>query len=233
MIQKTKRHEELVCPPKNLPLFSKSLSSSTCDPFFHEGLARKAGYNLIGGVDEAGRGPLAGPVVAAAVIVRQGTDLAGVRDSKKMTPGAREKAFSDIRRQALAMGIGVVSHDYIDEFNILRASLEAMRRAVSALDPQPEFLLVDGIHMIPLPVPQRCLKKGDQISRSISAASVLAKVYRDRIMRSYHRMYPLYDFDKNKGYGTRRHLDALRQYGASPIHRKTFRGVTGFDKGKT
>lgn len=171
--------------------------------------------------------------MAAAVIVRQGTDLAGVRDSKKMTPGAREKAFSDIRRQALAMGIGVVSHDYIDEFNILRASLEAMRRAVSALDPQPEFLLVDGIHMIPLPVPQRCLKKGDQISRSISAASVLAKVYRDRIMRSYHRMYPLYDFDKNKGYGTRRHLDALRQYGASPIHRKTFRGVTGFDKGKT
>jgi len=171
--------------------------------------------------------------VAAAVIVRQGTDLAGVRDSKKMTPGAREKAFSDIRHQALAMGIGVVSHDYIDEFNILRASLEAMRRAVSALDPQPEFLLVDGIHMIPLPVPQRCLKKGDQISRSISAASVLAKVYRDRIMRSYHRMYPLYDFDKNKGYGTRRHLDALRQYGASPIHRKTFRGVTGFDKGKT
>jgi ribonuclease HII len=150
-----------------------------------------------------------------------------------MTPGAREKAFSDIRHQALAMGIGVVSHDYIDEFNILRASLEAMRRAVSALDPQPEFLLVDGIHMIPLPVPQRCLKKGDQISRSISAASVLAKVYRDRIMRSYHRMYPLYDFDKNKGYGTRRHLDALRQYGASPIHRKTFRGVTGFDKGKT
>lgn len=171
--------------------------------------------------------------MAAAVIVRQGTDLAGVRDSKKMTPGAREKAFSDIRHQALAMGIGVVSHDYIDEFNILRASLEAMRRAVSALDPQPEFLLVDGIHMIPLPVPQRCLKKGDQISRSISAASVLAKVYRDRIMRSYHRMYPLYDFDKNKGYGTRRHLDALRQYGASPIHRKTFRGVTGFDKGKT
>lgn len=168
---------------------------------------------------------MAGPVVAAAVIIPRGTDLAGVRDSKKMTAGAREKAFVDIHRQALAVGIGVVSHNYIDRFNILEASLDAMRRAVSGLDPQPEFLLIDGNHMVPLPIPQRCLKRGDQISRSISAASVVAKVYRDRIMRSYHRMYPLYDFDRNKGYGTRGHLHALRQYGASPIHRKTFRGV--------
>lgn len=143
-----------------------------------------------------------------------------------MTPKAREKAFSDIHQQVLAMGIGVISHEYIDEFNILRASLEAMKRAVLTLDPQPEFILVDGIHMVPLPIPQRCLKKGDQLSRSISAASVVAKVYRDRIMCSYHQMYPVYDLDRNKGYGTRRHLDALRQYGASPIHRKTFRGVT-------
>ncbi len=175
---------------------------------------------------------MAGPVVAAAVIIPDGIALAGVRDSKKMTAGARETAFSDICARALAMGIGVVSHDYIDRFNILKATLEAMRQAVSALDPQPEFLLVDGIHMIPLPVPQRCLKKGDQISRSISAASVVAKVYRDRIMHSYHRMYPIYDFGRNKGYGTRRHLSALRQYGPSPIHRKSFRGVPGFDKGK-
>ena len=222
-----------MCPPKNLPLFPESLSSSTRDPFFHEGLARKAGYDPVAGVDEAGRGPLAGPVVAAAVIIPQGTDLAGVRDSKQMSAGAREKAFSEILRLALAVGIGVVSHHSIDEHNILKASLEAMRRAVSVLDPQPEFLLVDGIHLIPLPVPQKCLKKGDQISRSISAASVVAKVYRDRIMCSYHHMYPFYDFEKNKGYGTRRHLDALRQYGASPIHRRTFRGVTGFDKAKT
>ncbi len=223
-----------VCPPKNLPLFpDESLSSQTRDPFFHEGLAQKAGYDLIAGVDEAGRGPLAGPVVAAAVIIPQGTDLAGVRDSKKMSPGAREKAFSDICHRVLAMGIGVVSHDYIDKFNILRAALEAMRQAVAALAPQPEFVLVDGIHEIPLPVPQRCLKKGDQISRSISAASVVAKVYRDRIMRSYHQMYPVYDFDRHKGYGTRQHLNALAQYGPSPIHRKTFKGVSGLDKRKT
>lgn len=175
---------------------------------------------------------MAGPVVAAAVIIPRGTDLTGVRDSKKMTPGAREKAFSDICHRVLAMGIGVVSHDYIDKFNILRAALEAMRQAVAALAPQPEFVLVDGIHEIPLPVPQRCLKKGDQISRSISAASVVAKVYRDRIMRSYHQMYPVYDFDRHKGYGTRQHLKALRKYGPSPIHRKTFKGVSGLDKRK-
>lgn len=219
-------------PPKNLLLFSESVSFSTCDPFFYEGLTRKTGYSLIAGVDEAGRGPLAGPVVAAAVIIPQGTELAGIRDSKKMTPKAREEAFSVIHREALATGIGVVPHKYIDEFDILKASLEAMRRAVLALDPQPEFLLIDGIHSVPLPVPQRCLKKGDEISRSISAASVVAKVYRDRIMHSYHTMYPVYDFDKNKGYGTRQHLAALRRHGACPLHRLTFKGVPGFDEGK-
>jgi ribonuclease HII len=180
---------------------------------------------LIAGVDEAGRGPLAGPVVAAAVIVPHGTELAGIQDSKKMTAKAREEAFSVIHRQGLATGIGVVSHNYINEFNILKASLEAMRRAILALDPRPEFLLVDGIYMVPLPIPQRCLKKGDVISRSISAASVVAKVYRDRIMCSYHKMYPEYGFDKNKGYGTRWHLAALRECGPSPLHRITFKGV--------
>jgi ribonuclease HII len=108
-----------------------------------------------------------------------------------------------------------------------------MRRAVLALAPQPEFLLVDGIHSIPLSIPQRCLKKGDQISRSISAASIVAKVYRDRIMRSYHEMYPMYGFDQNKGYGTRRHITALKNHGASPLHRLTFRRVLQFDEGKT
>jgi ribonuclease HII len=215
----------LSTPPKNLPLFSESASSSTRDPFFHEDQVYEAGYGLIAGVDEAGRGPLAGPVVAAAVIIRRGVALAGIRDSKKMTVKAREKGFSAIHRQALTTGIGVVSHKYIDEFNILRASLEAMRRAVLALNPQPEFLLVDGIQKVPLPLPQRCIKKGDEMSRSISAASVLAKVYRDRIMGSYHRMYPVYDFENNKGYGTRRHLEVLRQYGPSPFHRLTFKGV--------
>ena len=180
---------------------------------------------MIAGVDEAGRGPLAGPVVAAAVIIPKGMDLPGVQDSKKMTPKAREEAFAVIVRQALGTGVGVVSHRYIDENDILKASLEAMRRAVLALGHRPEFLLVDGIHGIPLGVPQRCIKKGDQKSRSISAASVVAKVYRDRIMRSYHAMYPVYGFHKNKGYGTLTHRSALAAHGPSPLHRLTFKGV--------
>jgi ribonuclease HII len=213
----------LFIPPKTLPLFPEN-NSSKFDAFFYERLIRKAGYGLIAGVDEAGRGPLAGPVVAAAAIIPQGIQL-GVKDSKQMTERAREEAFPVVQDRALATGIGVVSHQYIDEFNILQASLEAMRRAVLALDPQPEFLLVDGIQKVPLPIAQRCLKKGDQISRSISAASVIAKVYRDRIMRCYHKMYPVYGFARNKGYGTITHVAALKQYGPSPIHRLTFRGV--------
>jgi ribonuclease HII len=164
-------------------------------------------------------------VVAATVIIPKGTDLAGIKDSKKMTEKAREEAFPVVHQKALAIGIGVVSHRYIDQLNILRATLEAMRRAVVTLDPKPDFLLVDGIQKVSLSVPQRCLKKGDQISPSISAASVVAKVYRDRIMRSYHKIYPIYGFHKNKGYGTSEHLAALREYGPSPIHRLTFRGV--------
>ena len=213
-------------PPKNLSLFPGRTNPVSIDPFFYEDLARKDGYGLIAGVDEAGRGPLAGPVVAAAAIFPQGVNLNGIRDSKQMRAGAREEAFSVIHRKALSTGIGVVSPAYIDEFNILKASLEAMKRAVLCLDPQPDFLLVDGIHSIPLSIHQKCLKKGDQISRSISAASVLAKVYRDRIMCCYHKMYPEYDFDKHKGYGTARHLDAIRQYGPSPIHRMSFKGVS-------
>ena len=211
--------------PENLSLFPENVSQSIEDPYFYETLARKSGYGLIAGIDEAGRGPLAGPVVAAAVIIPEGMELAGVRDSKKMTAKARDKAFSFIHGKSLAVAVGVVSLEYIEEFNILKASLEAMKRAVSALDPQPEFLLIDGIYTITHPVPQRCLKKGDQISRSISAASVIAKVYRDRIMNAYHKMYPDYGFDKNKGYGTRNHLAALKKYGPSPVHRLTFKGV--------
>jgi ribonuclease HII len=214
-----------VAPHENLSLFPEGADTSAGDPFFYEGLARKAGYQLIAGVDEAGRGPLAGPVVAAAVIFAGRPDLSGIRDSKQMTARKREEAFSVIQCAALATGIGVVSRRYIDEFNILKASLEAMSRAVKALDPRPEILLVDGIHPVPVSITQRCLKKGDQICHSISAASILAKVYRDRIMRACHKMYPVYDFDKNKGYGTARHLAALKEYGPCPVHRLTFRPV--------
>jgi len=209
----------------NLSLFPKSNSPSEIDPFFHESMARKAGYGLIAGVDEAGRGPLAGPVVAAAVIFPEGITLTGIKDSKKMTEKTREKAFHIINKKAIAIAIGVVSNRFIDKFNILKATLEAMKRAVLSLDPLPEYLFVDGIQTVPVSIPQRCVTKGDQIVLSISAASVIAKVYRDRIMRSYHDWLPEYGFFTNKGYGTAGHLAALEQYGPSPIHRLTFRGV--------
>lgn len=180
---------------------------------------------MIAGVDEAGRGPLAGPVVAAAVMIPEGTSVEGVRDSKKMTAKARERAFYEILDAAISVSIGVVSHGFIDQFNILKAALEAMKQAVLALEPAPDFLLVDGIQRVPVSMPQTPLKKGDQISHSISAASVMAKVYRDRIMRVYHGQFPEYGFLNNKGYGTAQHLRAIKEHGPCPIHRRTFRGV--------
>jgi len=215
----------LIISDNSLPLFPESHADPVDDPFFYESMAEKAGHRLIAGVDEAGRGSLAGPVVAAAVIIPGGIALEGVKDSKKMTEKAREEAFPLIDEVASALGVGVVSHRYIDESNILKASLEAMRRALLFLLPAPDFILVDGIHAVPLNLPQRCITKGDQVSMSISAASVIAKVYRDRIMRSYHSLFPEYGFLQNKGYGTSRHLAALKHLGPSPVHRLTFRGV--------
>ncbi|MBW2610060.1 MAG: ribonuclease HII [Deltaproteobacteria bacterium] len=191
----------------------------------HESIAWRDGYGLIAGVDEVGRGPLAGPVVAAAVIFREGTKLSGVKDSKKMTEKARDEAFPVINESALSVGIGVVSHTSIDKINILKASLEAMKKAVLSLEPAPEYLLVDGINEVPVDIPQKCIKKGDQRSKSIAAASIMAKVYRDGIMNSYHELFPEYGFLQNKGYGTAFHRAALKQYGPCPIHRLTFRGV--------
>lgn len=200
------------------------------DTLFFESQARESGFTAIAGVDEAGRGPLAGPVVAGAVILPAGVSLRDVKDSKKMTEKAREKAFSNISCTALAVGIGVVSHQIIDKKNILIASLEAMKRAVLALEPSPDFLLVDGIQGIALPTPQKSLKKGDQLSLSISAASVMAKVYRDRIMRAYDEQFPVYGFAQNKGYGTARHLEAIKRFGPCPVHRRTFKGVMQSDQ---
>jgi ribonuclease HII len=215
----------LITSVDNPPLFPEWVKTSAADPLLHETLARESGYRLIAGVDEAGRGPLSGPVVAAAAVLPEGRLFEGVKDSKVMTAKARERAFALIISEAVSVGIGVVSHRYVDRFNILKASLEAMKRAVSCLEPTPDFLLVDGTQKVPLPLGQRCLKKGDQISHTISAASVIAKVYRDRLMRAYHECYPLYGFRENKGYGTKLHLEAIRRYGPSPIHRLSFKGV--------
>lgn len=210
-------------PAQNLPLFPEEISEE--DPFFFETVVRNSGYRVIAGVDEAGRGPLAGPVVAAAVILRERSRLEEVRDSKKMSPTAREKAFLRIIDEAISVGVGVISPREIDQINIKNGSLEAMKKALLALSPRPEFLLIDGIYAIPGGIPQRCIKRGDQLSKSISAASVVAKVYRDRIMCSYGRLYPAYGFHRNKGYGTPGHLEAIRQCGPCPIHRLTFKGV--------
>ena len=144
-----------------------------------------------------------------------------------MTEKARNQAFSVIHEKAVSVGIGVVGPAYIDEHNILNATLEAMKRAVSFLEPQPDYLLVDGNQAVPVTTRQKCLKKGDSLSLSISAASVIAKVYRDRIMCSYNACFPQYGFPIHKGYGTARHLEALQRFGACPIHRKSFRRVPG------
>lgn len=195
------------------------------DNLRYEFEAWRAGYSLVAGIDEAGRGPLAGPVVAAAVILPEYMTLEGVKDSKKMSPSAREEAFSLIKSSAIGISLAVVSPREIDLINILQATRKAMKQAVFHLDPQPVFLLIDGTHPVDLPIQQRCIIKGDEHSLSISAASIMAKVYRDRMMCSYHDLYPQYDFSSNKGYGTPGHLEAVARYGPCCIHRLTFRGV--------
>jgi ribonuclease HII len=215
----------LVKASNNLPLFKDIGDSKAADPLYYESAAHKDGYNMVAGIDEAGRGPLAGPVVSAAVILPRDLILPGVKDSKKMSERARDKAFSEIIKNALAVGIGVISRAYIDEHNILNASLESMKIAVDHLDISPDYLLIDGIFKIQSPLSQKCIIKGDQLSHSISAASIIAKVYRDRIMCVYDSICPEYGFLKNKGYGTKQHLDAIKKYGPSPFHRMTFKGV--------
>jgi ribonuclease HII len=183
------------------------------------------GYSRIAGLDEAGRGPLAGPVVAAAVILPPGERYPGITDSKKLRPADREKGFDLICEKALAYSICEASQEEVDRLNILVASRKAMERAVRGLSMAPGFLLIDGMVPLATDIPQECIKKGDQRSQSVAAASILAKVTRDRLMEAFHEQYPQYNFRKNKGYGTREHLQALQEHGACPIHRRSFRGV--------
>ena len=188
-----------------------------------------AGRSRVAGVDEAGRGPIAGPVVAAAVILPPDCPLPGLDDSKRLKPGKREALYSEIVQTALGWAVASETPAVIDQINILQAALRAMAAAVGRLTPEPDCLLVDGIQAVPLParppVDQFPLVRGDGESVSIAAASVLAKVYRDRKMAEYDRLYPGYGFARHKGYGTRAHLEALQRLGPSPIHRKTFRPV--------
>lgn len=190
--------------------------------------AYQSGYNLVAGIDEAGRGPLAGPVVAAAVILPREYGQAEINDSKRLSPSKREKLFDIIWNDALAIGLGVVEAAVIDEINILQATLMAMKEACAELNPTPDFLIIDGINSLSLPIPQQTLIKGDSRSISVAAASIIAKVSRDRIMEIYHRQFSRYNFIKNKGYGTKEHLAAIREFGLCKLHRRTFRmGLMG------
>jgi ribonuclease HII len=193
------------------------------EPFEKEIRAR--GFRHVAGLDEAGRGPLAGPVVAAAVILPPRARLAGVDDSKKLSPKQREEAFALLQEKASAIGVGVVEAGEIDRMNIHQASLRAMERAVAELPVSPDFLFIDGLYTLNLPLSQKAIVKGDQKCLSIAAASIVAKVTRDHIMTAHHEKYPEYNFVRHKGYGTKEHLLALEKYGCCPLHRQSFRRI--------
>ena len=178
----------------------------------------------VAGIDEAGRGPLAGPVVAAAVILPKDIFLPFLNDSKKVTEKRRDVLFDEIKQNAIAYGIGIASNTLIDEINILQANYEAMREAVNALEKTPDILLVDAVHIPDINIKQVGIVKGDAKSVNIAAASILAKVTRDRIMAEYDKIYPEYGFASNKGYGTATHIAALKEIGPCAIHRKSFIG---------
>lgn len=184
---------------------------------------------LVAGVDEVGRGPLAGPVVTAAVIIDHNFDLLEVNDSKKLSPEKRLQLYPKILSEAVSVGIGVKSAAVIDQINIYEADRQAMAQAVKALDVKPNALLVDAMN-VPVDLPQIELIKGDAKSNSIAAASIVAKVFRDKLMDDYDKIYPQYGFPRNAGYGTKQHIDALKKYGPTPIHRKTFAPVSDFFK---
>jgi len=194
-------------------------------PYRYEAQAWKTGVGRIAGVDEAGRGPLAGPVVAAAVVIAPDRRIKGLADSKLLLPGERETLFHLIRGHALAVGVGVVDHETIDRINILEATRQAMARALAQLAVMPELIITDFVNLPALPCPQKNLVAGDRRCASVAAASIVAKVTRDLIMVEADRQFPEYGFARHKGYGTAEHLAALDRHGPCPIHRRSFAGV--------
>jgi len=199
--------------------------SSGAAGWTHERRLSVEGFRAVAGVDEVGRGCLAGPVVAGAVVLDRDRPVRGVRDSKLLAPAARERLAREIAARAVAFALGVVDPEEIDRTDILKATLVAMRRALEALRVRPDFVLVDALTIPGITTPQRGIVHGDRLSASIAAASIVAKFYRDEMMRFFHGLYPAYGFDRHKGYGTRDHLDALARLGPTPLHRTTFRGV--------
>jgi len=201
----------------------QDLPSQPMDYF--ERLYSHRGYQRIAGVDEVGRGPLAGPVVAAAVILPERGIGQRLFDSKQISPQKRDDLYPAILSEALAVAVGIVGSEEIDRLNILEASFKAMALAIGSLTVPADFILIDGPHGLRLPLPQKPIPKGDQLSNSIAAASIVAKVTRDRMMEEFHLQYPLYNFARHKGYGTREHRRAIARFGICDLHRKTFRGV--------
>ena len=193
--------------------------------WYYESKTRKQGHKTIAGIDEVGRGPLAGPVVAASVILPENCQIEGLNDSKKLSEKKRGQIFKIIRQKAIAIGIGIVYENIIDQINIFQATKTAMADSVSQLNCEPDFLLIDGNQKISSMTPQLTIIKGDALSASIAAASIIAKVTRDRMMVHYDGIYPQYGFDRHKGYGTRDHLKNISKFGPCKIHRKTFKGV--------
>ena len=180
------------------------------------------GYTAVGGIDEAGRGPLAGPVYAAVVIFDKDVFIDGINDSKKISEKKRELLFEEIREKAVDYSIGFADHSEIDSYNILNATKLAIKRAVEGLNVKPDYLLIDALKLPEVDVPQRSIIQGDANSISIAAASILAKVSRDRVMLEYHKKYPEYGFEKHKGYGTKEHYEAIQKHGITDIHRMSF-----------
>ena len=202
------------------------MTLATDDLWQYERRARDAGHLLVAGLDEVGRGPLAGPVVAACVVLPVGFSLDGINDSKKLTERQRERAEVRIRAEAVAIGLGVVEPETIDRINILQATRSAMREAFLLLDPLPDCVLIDGLPIPAFPCAhQQAIVGGDGLCASIAAASIVAKVARDRMMRAYDAVYPEYGFAGHKGYGAAKHLEALRVHGPCPIHRRSFSPV--------
>lgn len=195
---------------------------------FEDELFQK-GITYIAGIDEAGRGPLAGPVVAAAVILKKGAKLKYVDDSKKLTEKQRQKALIEIKEHAIAIGIGIASVEEIDRINIYRAAREAMHSAIDQLKVKPEFLLIDAMPM-ELDIPNLSIIKGDQKSISIAAASIIAKTTRDQYMIEMDKVFPKYNFKQHKGYGTKEHIELIKKYGYTPIHRKSYEPIKSMIK---
>jgi ribonuclease HII len=195
------------------------------DPYQHDQSYREQGFRVIAGIDEAGRGPVAGPVVAAAVVLPEECRIRGLRDSKKVPEKERYELFVEVLSLAIHIGVGVVGHEEIDRINILQATRAAMRKAVHDLGTTPDMLIIDAVALPSLKIRQISPFKAESKSASVAAASIVAKYTRDAIMIRYHNLYPQYNFKKHKGYCTEEHLNLIHRYGPSPIHRKSFRKV--------